>query len=58
MVMKFVVKKVANMVFIVTDCGTIFKTWHESDFTERKLKNAMNKIQKECYGMAIFDIRL
>lgn len=55
--MNFVIKKVSNMVFIVTeDCGTIFKTWHESDFTERKMKNAISKISKELNGNASFEI--
>lgn len=52
--MKFIIEKKANLIFIVSDCGTIFKTWHESDFTERKLKNAIKKIQNECYVMPIF----
>lgn len=52
--MKFTIEKKANLVFIVSDCGTIFKTWHEADFTERKLKNAINKIQKERCTTAIF----
>lgn len=55
--MEFVVKKVSNTVFIVTnDCHTIFKTWHESDFTERKMRNAINKITKQLNGNATFEI--
>lgn len=48
--MKFTVKKVANMIFITSDCGTIFKSWNECEFTERKLKNAMNRIRKNYSG--------
>ena len=47
--MTFVIEKVSNMVFITTDCGTIFNAWDESEFTERKLNNAMNKIRR-CYN--------
>lgn len=47
--MKFKIEKVANMIFISSECDTIFKAWNVEEFTERKLKNAMNKLSK-CYG--------
>lgn len=47
--MKFIIEKVANMIFITSDCGTIFNAWNECDFTERKLNNAVKKI-KNCYN--------
>lgn len=52
--MKFTVEKKANMIFVVSDCGTIFNTWNEREFTERKLKNAMNRINKDLNGNAEF----
>ena len=52
--MKFTVEKVANMIFITSDCGTIFNAWDEREFTERKLKNAMNRILKNLNGNAEF----
>lgn len=52
--MKFKIEKVSNMVFITSDCGTIFNVWDEYDFTERKLKNAMNRIKKNLNGNAEF----
>ena len=52
--MKFKIEKVANMIFIVSECDTIFKAWEEHEFTERKLKNAMNKITKNLNGNAEF----
>ena len=52
--MKFTIEKVANMVFITSDCGTIFKTWNESEFTERKLVNAKRKISDNLNGNAEF----
>ena len=52
--MKFTIEKVANMIFIVSDCNTIFNAWDEHDFTERKLKNAMNRISKNLNGNAEF----
>lgn len=46
--MKFEIKKVANMIFIVAEGDIIFKAWDTCEFTERKLKNAIAKIKK-CY---------
>lgn len=47
---KFIIEKVANMIFLSTldsdgKSDTIFRTWDEEEFTERKLKNAMKNIQ-------------
>lgn len=53
--MKFKVEKVANMIFITSECDTIFKAWDESDFTERKLKNAIAKIKNNLCGNAEFE---
>ena len=52
--MKFKIEKVANMIFITSDCDTIFNAWDEREFTERKLKNAMNRISKNLNGNAEF----
>lgn len=53
--MKFKIEKVANMVFITSECDTIFRAWDEREFTERKLKNAMNQIQKNYLGKVEFE---
>lgn len=53
--MKFIIEKVANMVFITSDCGTVFNAWDEREFTERKLNNAMNRINKNLCGRAVFE---
>ncbi len=53
--MKFVIEKVANIVFITSDCGTVFNAWDEHEFTERKLTNAMNRINKNLCGRAVFE---
>ena len=42
---KFEFEKVANMVFLVKG-DQIWRAWEESEFTDRKMKNAMNKIRK------------
>lgn len=45
--MDFTVSKVANLICLTTDDKeTLFKSWHEEDFTERKLANAIKKIEK------------
>lgn len=46
--MKFKIEKVANMVYITTDCGVVFKAWEIGEFTERKLQNAIKKISGNC----------
>ena len=48
--MKFTVERVANMIFITSDCGIVFKSWMADEFTERKLTNAMNKIRRDYTG--------
>ena len=48
--MTFEIRKTANTISIVADCGTIFKTWYADEFTERKLANAMKKIAKDLNG--------
>jgi hypothetical protein len=53
--MKFVVEKVANMVFISSDCGTVFNAWDENEVTERKINNAMKRISKNLCGNAEFE---
>ena len=39
--MKFKIEKVANMIFITADQDIIFKAWDITEFTERKLQNAI-----------------
>lgn len=56
--MKFTVEKVANMVFITSECGVIFAAWDEREITGRKLNNAMKKISRNLNGNAEFDIKL
>lgn len=50
MIKTFIFEKVANMIFLSSldnegKSDTIFRSWEESDFTERKAKNAMKQIQ-------------
>ena len=52
--MKFTIEKVANMIFITTDCDVIFRAWDETEFTERKLKNAINQITINLCGNSEF----
>lgn len=44
--MTFKIEKVANMIFITDEYGTVFKAWGEMEFTERKLSNAKKSISK------------
>lgn len=43
---KFEIKKVANMVMVIDGCGQVWRTWDETEFTERKMKNAVNRIKR------------
>ncbi len=52
--MKFTVEKVSNMIFITAD-GIVFKAWDKSEFTERKLNNAMKKLTNQYKGNATFE---
>lgn len=53
--MEFTIEKVSNMVFVTSSCGVIFNAWDESEFTERKLANAIRKIQNNYNGTAVFE---
>lgn len=46
---KFVIEKVANMVFITSECGVVFYAWNIEDYTTRKRDNAIAKL-KNCYN--------
>lgn len=52
---KYSIQKVANIISILREDYPV-KTWFVSDFTERKLKNAMSKLEKEAqeHGMIAF----
>lgn len=44
------IEKVSNMIFITSEHDTVFQAWDETEFTERKLKNAMNRLSKNHCG--------
>ena len=52
--MTFTIEKVANMIFVTSECGVIFKAWNVEDFTEQKLNNTIKKISKDLNGNATF----
>lgn len=54
MKVKFIIEKVSNMIFISSDSDVIFESWDESEFTERKLKNAMKRLSKNNLGNVEF----
>lgn len=53
--MKFKIEKIANMIFITADEDVIFRAWNQCEFTERKLNNAIKKIQNNYCGNAVFE---
>ena len=46
--MTFKLERVSNMIFLTCDCDVVFKAWDVSEFSERKLSNALKKLQA-CY---------
>lgn len=50
----FKIEKVANMIFVTSECGVVFKAWNEEEFTEKKLSNTMNRISKNYSGNVEF----
>ena len=52
--MTFIIKKTANIITVTSECGTIFKSWIDFKFTERKLENTIKKITKDLNGNANF----
>ncbi|MCU7378101.1 hypothetical protein OBO34_07005 [Clostridiales Family XIII bacterium ASD5510] len=52
--MTFNIEKVANMIYITSD-DIVYNSWEEDNFTERKLKNATNRILKNLNGNAVFN---
>lgn len=48
--MRFIIEELANIIYITSldndgKKDIIWQTWKKSEFTERKLKNAMKRIQ-------------
>lgn len=56
--MTYTVKKTANIISIIMEEDIIVKTWYVCDFTERKLKNAMKKLQKESNQPVLFLVNI
>lgn len=54
---EYIVERVSNMIFISRG-DEVFEAWDESEFTQRKLNNAMKRIKKNHCGNAVFDIQL
>ena len=52
--MTFIIKKTANIITVTSECGTIFKSWIDFKFTERKLENTIKKITKDLNGNVNF----
>lgn len=42
----FTIEKISSMIFITDSSNGVWASWDESEFTERKLANAMKKIQR------------
>jgi len=51
---KFIIEKVANMVFITSECGVVFYAWNIEDYTERKRNNAIAKLKQQYNNNVCF----
>lgn len=43
---KFKFEKVANMIMLVDEWDQVWRAWDETEFTVRKMNNAMKKIER------------
>ena len=43
--MTFTIEKIANMVFITDETNQIWKSWMADEATEKKINNAVRKLQ-------------
>lgn len=43
----YIIEKVSNMIFITTPGDIVFYAWDESEFTQRKLNNAIKKLRNQ-----------
>jgi hypothetical protein len=43
---KFKFEKVANMIMLVDEGNQVWRAWDETEFTVRKMNNAMKKIER------------
>jgi hypothetical protein len=48
--MTFKIEKVSNLIMILDTSGTVWKTWDQTEFTSRKLKNYIKKIYRYYNG--------
>jgi len=50
----FKIEKIANMVFITSECGVVFYAWNIEDYTERKRNNAIARIKQHYNNRVCF----
>jgi hypothetical protein len=48
--MTFRIEKVSNLIMILDTSGTVWKTWDQTEFTQRKLNNYIKKLDKYYNG--------
>lgn len=51
---EFKFEKVCNMVLLTSECGIVWESWDESEFTERKKTNAIARIKSQYNGNVCF----
>ena len=50
----FKIEKVANMVFITSECGVVFYAWNIEEYTERKRNNAIARLKEQYNNRVCF----
>ena len=54
----FFIEKLGNMIYITDTIDQVYECWDEDDFTQRKLSNAMKRMQKyRKYKINFLDLR-
>lgn len=51
---EFKFERIANMVFCTSDCGVVFYSWMDYEFTKRKMQNAIARIKSQYNGKVCF----
>jgi len=50
----FTFEKCNNMIFLTSDCNTVWYAWDISEFTDRKKHNAIARLKNQFNNMVCF----
>lgn len=50
----FTFEKCNNMIFLTSDCNTVWYAWDIAEFTERKRRNAIARLKTQFNNLVCF----